>query len=1215
MKLTRPHRRLPGCRSRAPLTRTVLVLGLGALLLAFAGAHPAEARDGYPKVLNYFLRANVTPSELAQLAKWDVLVLDADFPIETPGGLDALRQLNPDIVVLGYIPINGTFTEAYNRPPETVLYRYWAGMDAGNFWLRSVDGSIVSDWPGKGTANLTPGCLRNAQGQNFWQWFSQFLYDDVLVQGTQGWDGLFLDDVWDNISWLNSGLASPIDGNQDGVPDLAAGLDAGWKAVNDSLVTRLRTLTGPNTIIVSNGANSHYQVLNGTMLENFPGSQNPTPDSPYGTAWNKMMFVSSGAYFNVLDLYNPDPKLLVTINTHWSGSITTPDRTPEFERHKRFTLGSTLLGDGYYSLDATWTDHGALWWEPEYDVHLGDPVGEAYSYTVGGLSIWRRDFTDASVVVNPNTSALSAQAGLPNVGAWDAYIGPRIVDPPPPDTIPPASTPAYWGWPVDAHTGILRWQAVGDDSLSGRASSYLIRQSTDKFESMTAWDTAAVVPNTIVPTWPGAWEQMEIVGLEPSTAYYFAVRTVDDVGNVSPLGPYYFRIITPAETYVDDKPPAAVTDLVAGPVDTLSATLTWTAPGDDGALGQATSYDLRYAQAPITAANFASATPVTPMPSPGVGGVHDGFNLTGLAPGTTYWAALTATDEVGNVSGLSNVASFTTYAPDVTPPGPVTDLHAVIVDTAWVVAGWTAPGDDGSVGTAALYRGRISESPLTEANWSGARTLLFLPLPAAAGTVQLANVDGLVPGTTYYMGLRAEDEGGNLASLGNVLTFTTGSSTPPPPPADTTGPAAVADLAVSGTGANWLTLTWTAPADSGGTVKVYDLRYRVGSTFDPGQWTGAPGVETGAPKAPGTPETVTVTGLSADRTYTFRLISVDAKGNPSGLSNPASGTTPPPPPPVDTLPPVQVTDLTAIAVDPDSGTVRLSWTAPGDDGAVGTASAYDLRWRADALDGSSWDSAQAIPGLPAPAAAGSPESLLVAGLPLDTSLVFGLVAVDEAGNRASLGTADPVRLERVILPDTQPPAAVDGLAAAVREGKVDLRWRAAPEPDLAHYRLYRAWGPGAASRLSLYRDAVGLPEVADGQVVPGREYCYSVTAVDASGNEGPRSPVLAVRVPRENPGHDDLWNFLELGDPYPNPTTGPATVPLETPEAVETLVDIYDVNGRRVRRLADGITGPGRTSLHWDGRDEAGHRVGRGIYFIRVRAGSASWTRKLHVLR
>jgi flagellar hook assembly protein FlgD len=46
-------------------------------------------------------------------------------------------------------------------------------------------------------------------------------------------------------------------------------------------------------------------------------------------------------------------------------------------------------------------------------------------------------------------------------------------------------------------------------------------------------------------------------------------------------------------------------------------------------------------------------------------------------------------------------------------------------------------------------------------------------------------------------------------------------------------------------------------------------------------------------------------------------------------------------------------------------------------------------------------------------------------------------------------------------------------------------------------------------------------------------------------------------------------------------------------------VNIYDVAGRRVRTLADRIFPAGEQELPWDGTDDAGHRVGRGVYFVR----------------
>jgi flagellar hook assembly protein FlgD len=46
-------------------------------------------------------------------------------------------------------------------------------------------------------------------------------------------------------------------------------------------------------------------------------------------------------------------------------------------------------------------------------------------------------------------------------------------------------------------------------------------------------------------------------------------------------------------------------------------------------------------------------------------------------------------------------------------------------------------------------------------------------------------------------------------------------------------------------------------------------------------------------------------------------------------------------------------------------------------------------------------------------------------------------------------------------------------------------------------------------------------------------------------------------------------------------------------------IHIYDVAGRRVRTLADRVFPAGEQVLQWDGTDDAGAKVGRGVYFVR----------------
>jgi flagellar hook assembly protein FlgD len=62
---------------------------------------------------------------------------------------------------------------------------------------------------------------------------------------------------------------------------------------------------------------------------------------------------------------------------------------------------------------------------------------------------------------------------------------------------------------------------------------------------------------------------------------------------------------------------------------------------------------------------------------------------------------------------------------------------------------------------------------------------------------------------------------------------------------------------------------------------------------------------------------------------------------------------------------------------------------------------------------------------------------------------------------------------------------------------------------------------------------------------------------------------------------------------------GISTVRLGIPQAGRVQINIYDVAGRRVRALADRVFPAGEQELRWDGTDDAGNKVGRGVYFVR----------------
>jgi len=84
---------------------------------------------------------------------------------------------------------------------------------------------------------------------------------------------------------------------------------------------------------------------------------------------------------------------------------------------------------------------------------------------------------------------------------------------------------------------------------------------------------------------------------------------------------------------------------------------------------------------------------------------------------------------------------------------------------------------------------------------------------------------------------------------------------------------------------------------------------------------------------------------------------------------------------------------------------------------------------------------------------------------------------------------------------------------------------------------------------------------------------------------------------------------------YPNPFNLATTISFGLPQPAHVQVQIFDVNGRKVKRLVDQVCGAGVHSVVWNGTDEADRKVSSGIYICRFSAGKVVLNRKLILVK
>jgi len=127
-----------------------------------------------------------------------------------------------------------------------------------------------------------------------------------------------------------------------------------------------------------------------------------------------------------------------------------------------------------------------------------------------------------------------------------------------------------------------------------------------------------------------------------------------------------FRLLA----HPDSVPPAAVGDLHVVDAGSGHVTLRFTASGDDGLAGRASTYDIRYATPSLDLAHLEDAPSFANHVLPGASGTVETIEVTGLAAATPYQFVVRARDEWESAGPASPVVAATTLAAPVLSAEP-----------------------------------------------------------------------------------------------------------------------------------------------------------------------------------------------------------------------------------------------------------------------------------------------------------------------------------------------------------------------------------------------------------------------------------------------------------------------------------------------------------------------------------------------------------------
>jgi len=183
---------------------------------------------------------------------------------------------------------------------------------------------------------------------------------------------------------------------------------------------------------------------------------------------------------------------------------------------------------------------------------------------------------------------------------------------------------------------------------------------------------------------------------------------------------------------------------------------------------------------------------------------------------------------------------------------------------------------------------------------------------------------------------------------------------------------------------------------------------------------------------------------------------------------------------------------------------------------------------------------------------------------------------------------------------------------------VQLTWQTATERNNAGFEVRRQTNSGEFATIASYRfdrtlqgkGTTSSPTTygfVDAAVEAGKTYTYRLRSVDYDGTIHDYAQTVSVEV--REPVQARVYEYA-LEQNYPNPFNPTTTIRYSLKELGKVSLRVYDVMGREVKVLVDGVQGAGEYSVVMDATG-----LSSGVYVYQLRAGGFVFTKKMMLVR